>query len=272
MTPGRGGYALIEVAVAAALSAVVVAALYLSLGALRRFYAVQAAAGDARDAARVAAGVLVAELRSVGPAGGDLYAVATDSVALRSTTGVGVICSVSGDGVSLWRLSGSFGDAETDSALVFLEWSPVAALDDRWLAVRTREVRFAGSGVCPNGKAPNLWLRFDRSVDGAAVGAPVRGFRPYAYKLYRGGDRRWWLGQRLRNGGIQPLAGPFAAPGDGGLALDYRDSAGRVTADVHRVALIRLSIRTRSSEPVPRPGGAGVLTDTLSTAVHPRNP
>jgi prepilin-type N-terminal cleavage/methylation domain-containing protein len=265
------GYTLIEVAVALTLSSLIVVSAYLSLVTLSRFYAVQTAAAEARDAARVATEVLAAELRAVSPGGGDLYAVGVDSVALRSTTGLGVICAVSGTAVSLRRVTGSFGDADTDSALLFVEGDPDTSLDDAWRAAGTREVRSGGEGACPDGRAPTHRVVFDRSVDGARVGSPVRGFRPYVYKLYRGRDRSWWLGQRLRNGRIQPLAGPFAAPGGGGLRLEYLDRSGRVTSDAARVAQVGIRVRARSERRVPKRGGAGFLIHDLSTAVYLRN-
>ncbi len=237
----------------------------------QRYYAAHAQLAATRDAARIAAEVLGAELRALSTAAGDLYAMSGDSVALRSTTGLGVTCSVAGDHISLRRVTGSFGHSESDSVLIFRDGDPGTARDDRWVALDTRRLLRADAGRCPDGRTPELGLAVGGSLVGVTVGAPVRGFRPYVYKLYLGGDGRWWLGQRLRSGRVQPLAGPFAAPDSGGLRLEYLSGAGVPTRNPREVVQVHISIKAQSSVPIPGTRGADFLHESLSISVHLRN-
>jgi hypothetical protein len=265
------GHTVVEVILALLLFSVVASALSLVLVAQHRFYTIQAQVASTRDAARLAVEVLAGELRDSSPSSGDLYAIGPDSVALRSTLGLGVVCAVSANTVSLWRLTGTFASLNTDSALVFEEHQLDSSLDDRWTAARILNVQVGGTGLCPNGHPPTSTLSLDRAVTGATVGSPLRGFRPYVYKLYRSRDGNWWLGQRLRRGRIQPVAGPFASPVDGGLRLEYLTDTGAVTTDPGRVASVRIAVKAVSVRPVYRGRRADFVTDTLSTSVYLRN-
>jgi len=265
------GHTVLEVALVLALFSVVLVSVHLALISQHRFYALNAQLANTRDAARIAAEVLTGELRGASPAAGDLYAVSADSVALRSTRGIGVICGASGNTIDVWRLTGTLGDSGSDSVLIFLENSPDSSFDDAWTAAAVQRVRSGGAGSCPNGRPPEVRLDLDRPVTGFVVGSPVRAFRPYVYRLYLAGDGRWWLGQRLRYGRIQPVVGPFAAPGEGGLILDFLGSGGVPTADPAQVVEVLISIRSQSASPLPWVGGAGFLTDSLQTAVYLRN-
>lgn len=265
------GHSFIEVVLALSVASVVLASLAAVLVRQHRYYAAQLQLAATRDAARLAAQVLSAELRALSTAGGDLYAISADSVALRSSTGLGVTCGVGGDRISLRRVTGSFGDSESDSVLVFRDGDPGTALEDEWVALETRAVRGGGAGRCPDGRTPELELAVGGSLAGVTVGAPVRGFRPYVYKLYLGRDGRWWLGQRLRRGRLQPLAGPFASPDSGGLRLEYLNAAGVWTGDPREVVQVRLSVKARSHVPIPGAGGADFIHDSLTVSVHLRN-
>jgi len=267
----RSGHTVIEVALGLIVITIVLASVSVVLISQHRFYALNAQLASTRDAARIAVEVLTGELRAASPAAGDLYAIARDSVALRSSTGIGVICGVSGSTIELWRWMGSFADSGNDSALVFVENDPATSLDDAWVAASVRNVRSGGGSACPGGRPSSDRLVLDREVTGAVVGSLVRAFRPYVYKLYAGGDGRWWLGQRLRYGRIQPITGPFAHPTEGGLRLEFIDRGGDRTLDPTRVVEVRVSIKAQSARRVPGFDGAYFLTDSLSAAVYLRN-
>jgi hypothetical protein len=220
---------------------------------------------------RVALELLAVELRSLSPSLGDLYAIAPDSVALRSNTGLGTVCGASGDRLAIRRIWGAFGDARGDSILLFREGRHDRAVDDAWVAVAVREVRAGGTGACPDGAGPDLTLISSASLNGAEVGTPVRGFRPYVYRLYRSGDGNWWLGQRLRGGVIQPVTGPLLPPGRGGLRLEYRTRSGTAARFPAEVFVVLIRAVASSRVPVFRPGGPGFVVDSLSTLVYLRN-
>ncbi len=268
---GRSGHTVLEVTVVLALFSIVLVAVHLALISQQRFFALNSQLASTRDASRIAAEVLTAELRAASPAAGDLYALSTDSVALRSNRGIGVVCHASGNTMSIWRLTGTFGDSPTDSVLVFFENDPNSPLDDVWKAAAVLRVRSGGSGDCPNGQPPDVRLDLDRGLAAVPVGSPVRAFKPYVYRLYLAGDGRWWLGQRPRYERIQPIVGPFAAPSEGGLILEPLARGGSPTADPANVVEVLISLRSESPLPLPWLGDHGFLTDALVTSVYLRN-
>ena len=266
----RRGYTLAEISVVLAVFSIVMTAIYTVLQRQHRFYSEQAQVAQTRDAVRIAAAVLSGELRQVSPQGGDLYALATDSVALRSTIGYGIACEVSDGVIKLWIITGSFGDAASDSALVFSEHSFETSTDDEWAPVDITSARKTTAGECPNGAAPELELRVSGNLEGVTVGSAVRAFRPYVYKLY---ERRghWWLGQRLRGGTLQPVVGPFAAPGSGGLRFEYLSASGLPTDAPNAVTQVRINLKVLSDGSVFRRKNAKPHADSLSIVVYLRN-
>jgi len=254
-----------------ALFSIVIVSVHLALISQHRFYALNAQLASTRDAARIAAEVLTGELRGVSPVAGDLYAVSADSVALRSNRGIGIICGVSGTTIDIWRLTGTFDGASLDSIAVFLENESDSSIDDTWVTAAVQRVRSGGTGNCPNGRPPDVRVDLDRVPAGFVVGSPVRAFKPYVYRLYLAGDGRWWLGQRPRYGRIQPVVGPFASPGEGGLTLEFLGNGGTPTADPARVVEVLISVRSQSASPLPWSGGTGFQSEILKTAVYLRN-
>ena len=88
---GRAGFALIEVIVAGALAAIVLACAALLLQAQSRLATNTSTRSERNDAARSALLTLRAELQTVTPRF-DVRAVARDSIASRIFRGVGVVC------------------------------------------------------------------------------------------------------------------------------------------------------------------------------------
>ncbi len=270
--PGeRNGHSLIEMALVLVLASIVIATVFGVLLAQWRFHLTRTEVASTHDAARVALEVLTSEFRSICPSLGDLYAIASDSVALRSTTGFGLVCGATGDRFGLRRISGAFGDGRGDSALVFSEGRIDSAADDSWSSIAISAVVAGGAGLCPDGRAPDVTLQVVGALQGVVAGAPVRGFRPYIYRLYRGGDGNWWLGQRLRGGRIQPLAGPFLSPERGGLSLEYRTGDLEPARTPRAVVQVIVSIRARSLNPTSWRAGPRFFVDSLSSIVYVRN-
>jgi type II secretory pathway pseudopilin PulG len=260
------GYALVEVSLVLLLVSLLTTSALAVLSSQRRFYAAQLQIAAARDVARVALTVLSVELRAASPVAGDLYAIAADSVALRSYTGFGVVCSVSGNEINLRRIAGTFQGSPNDSLLVYrgprvTSWGRAAVVG----------ARSAAGGHCPDGGRPDLVLRAAGAIGDVVAGAPLRGFRPYVYRLYRGGNGRWWLGQKLRGGRFQPVAGPFADPAAGGLRLDFLDAVGDPTTEARAAVRVRVSLVAQSARPVPARAGPHFSHDSLSTVVLLRN-
>ncbi len=263
----RRGLTAVEVLIVLCLFSLVLASATAVLISQQRFYSRNADVASTRSAARTAAELLTAELRGISAAGGGLYGFAPDSVAIRSTTGIGIICGLYERTVILRRVSGVFGDLQTDSALIFVENGANSAIDDELIVAGIGGSQPAASPLCSDGAPPDVALSLDRDIEGARVGSPIRSFRPYVYKLYVGGDGRWWLGQRLRNGRMQPVTGPFAPPAQNGLRFEYATRSGAAAVDPTGVALIRILITAQGRLRYPWRGLKSVFTDTVTTAV-----
>ncbi len=269
-TQRRRGHAFLEALVILILLSIVMAAVHSVLLSQSRFHRLQARIASARDAARIALDVLAGELRPLSPAAGDVYGIGRDSVAFRSISGVASICSASETTLTLRRITGTFGDLAADSVSVFVEGDVDTLLDDTWRVAAILDVRASGSGRCPDGRLPDLRLTLDRELSGVGVGSPVRAFRPYVYKLYRASEGSWWLGQRLRQGRLQPVTGPFAPPGEGGLLLEYSTRTGAPSGTGAEVTRVRVSVKAIGDRALRLPGQEA-LADTLSTVVYLRN-
>lgn len=264
------GLTAVEVIVVLALLSVLLVSVTGLLISQQRYYLRNADIASTRSAAQIAAELLASELRGLSVTDGDLYGFAMDSLAIRSTTGIGIVCGFSGRTLAVRRISGVFGDLPTDSARLFVEHTAGRVSDDEWIIARIETSRPAVSSVCPDGTPPDRSLILDRDLEGISVGSPLRAFRPYVYKPYVGGDGDWWLGQRLRNGRMQPVTGPLMPPGGGGLRLAFAAEDGAPTADPAAVSRVAISVTARGRVRYPWRGLKAVFTDSVTTSVWVR--
>lgn len=269
-----GGYSLVEMLMVLALLSLIMASIYAVLREHRRYYATQARTSQLRDAIGVAAELLASELRKASPPG-DFYSLEPDSLAVRSTVGMGIACSTStAAGLRIRLLTGSFGDGRADSLSIYRELEPSHPDGGGvWEAVGVREVDHGAAGRCPDGRPADLTLHLenpDATATPLSVGAPVRAFRPYVYRLYaRGGQ--WWLGQRLRGGSIQPVVGPLADPGSGGLRLQYMNADGAEVTDPGALSVVRVTLRSTAVVRLPRGRATEEPGDSISLIIYLRN-
>lgn len=261
------GFSLVEVLIVMVLTGVVVAGTLQALSAQKKFYARQGRILDARHAMRASTIILTSELREASAAGGDLYAIGSDSLALRSTVGFGVVCQVdeSGGTLSLRYASGHFRLETADSVLVFVE-NGRRYDDDSWRALALLGIAPGGS-ACADGGASDRVISVPGPLNGIWVGAPVRLFRPYVFRIFEL-DERWWLGRRNRGAGpgYLPVAGPLAPPGDGGLELLYFRGDGAATTDPSLVARVQIGVRAPAHRSLTDPDYR-----ELGTSAHLRN-
>lgn len=260
------GFTLIEVLVAMTLTGIVVAGTLRALSAQKKFYARQARILSARHALRASATLLTSELREVSATGGDLYGMASDSVAFRSTAAFGIACAINeGSGtLSLTHVSGHWNLDGADSVLVFVENGPQND-DDGWLALPVVGIATGGPS-CGSGNSPLRVITVVGSLTGVWEGSPVRLFRPHVFRLFQMDDR-WWLGRRNRaSSDYLPVAGPLAPPADGGLQLNYYTTNNVVTAAPALVARVVISVKAPTDKTLTDPSYR-----TLSTSTHLRN-
>lgn len=262
--PARSlGFTLVEVIVAMTLTGIVVAGTLKALTAQRKFYTRQARILDARHAMRASTIILASEFREASATGGDLYAVASDSVALRSTVGFAIVCNVNGVSgtLSLKHLSGHFRLDAADSVLVFAEYGASDA-DDVWRALPVAGISTTGPN-CDSGETGDRVVTVTGDLSGIWVGAPLRLFRPYVFGLFEF-NGRWWLGRRNRGSGPDyvPVAGPLAPPGDGGLQLTYYRQDGATTVNPSLVSRVSISVRAPTDRTLADPAYRDLSTST----------
>lgn len=250
------GVVLAEVLLAAVLGAFVAGVALDALVRVMRFGQEHAARVAARAQLEQGATALTADLRplttaAVGDDPADLRSVADTAVELFAPMGGGVACAVgaaSGVGGNTVDLA---GPPDPGSARALAWWSapprpgdlmlvhddagtPTVA-DDRWNARAIRAVS-DGTSYCRSGPFAAAVAagsaadppRFRVTLDAPALpgtvaaGAPVRLARRRRYSLYRAAEG-WQLGVRDWDGAawetVQPLAGPFGTPSEGGLRV-----------------------------------------------------
>jgi prepilin-type N-terminal cleavage/methylation domain-containing protein len=262
--PARSlGFTLVEVLVAMTLTGIVVAGTLRALTAQRKFYARQARILEARHAMRASVTILGSELREASATGGDLYAVAADSLALRSTAGFAIVCNVNtGAGsFSVTHVSGHFRLDGADSVLVFVE-NTVVDGDDSWRAFPVTNISTSGP-ACANGGAADRVISVTGNLSGIWAGAPLRLFRPYVFALFEL-EGRWWLGRRNRGSGPSyiPVAGPLAPPGDNGLVLTYYRQDGGTTLTPGLVSRVDIAVRAPTFRSATDPAYRDLSTTT----------
>lgn len=294
----RAAFTLVELLVALVLLMVVGGGLATAVATQWRSHDALIEGHRGRQALGGAADLLLAELRALSPAAGDI-ALATDTVLeVRATLGAAVLCSLSvaRDRIMVPPRQPAAGAALTWWRDMPLPGDSIDIVDDRGAlpdSVSRHEMTSVSGGRCP------IASGFVRSVADAAssleigvspplppsigIGAPVRFLRWTRYSLYRSTtDGRWYLGLKERRAGawtvVQPVAGSFAPPlaaGRGGMAVRLLDTSGAVLSagggpfDAARA--IELAFRVRGTRPPRALGRPTATADSLHVAVAPRN-
>lgn len=253
------GFTLTEMVIVIALGTVVVMALYRTLVVQQRFYREQGAVSTTQDALRLAWSVVVADLMEADAAEGDFGVIAPESVQVRSPVGFAIVCDKDNADktLALFGVQGRVTSGVGDSILIY---DPAG-----WIVREVKAENPSGGPAlgCPYGAGPSMEkrVRVDASVDNVPVGAPLRAFHRYTYRLEQDGDS-WWLA-RGDGATTDILAGPFSGDGSG-LAFAYFDSLGRKTSDSTAVARVDLSLVAVSQLATSK-------RDSLGISASPRN-
>jgi prepilin-type N-terminal cleavage/methylation domain-containing protein len=264
---GRSGFTLVEFMIVMVILGVVVAALVGMLNKQQRFYHGAREILDSRTYLREAGALLLTDLRTITPAGGDIYAWADNRIQFRMTTGSSVACRIvnaanqivippvtvaRSNTLSSWLTAPAGGD----SVLIYDDGFDVAADDDFWRPYRIMGVTAVTAATgCPTGvfgaggymelsdaATPSTQLTLSAAIPASvARGAPVRIFRRAEYGLFQNAsDQKWYLGffdclpTRAPNcTSYAAVSGPYrpfssAVPGRSGLTFTYYDSLGTV--------------------------------------------
>jgi Tfp pilus assembly protein PilW len=235
------------------ISSIVLMATYRVMIGQSRGYSKQVASTDVDESGRGAAGLLAWELRHAGLANAGPSTLGTNSIALRSIQGTGVICAKHATlpRYGIWKNGGEFGSTTDDSAMVYV------AAKQAWRKLKVSSVSStpsaAGVPSCAWGsRAPDLVLDFTVSASadtlGLKVGSIVRGFRRVNYGEFQH-QGRWWMGRRVGSSTTwEKLTGPLLPPTQNGLAFRYFTSTGAVTSTASAVAVVEVSVRTQSNK------------------------
>ncbi|MBI3567628.1 MAG: hypothetical protein HY084_05430 [Gemmatimonadetes bacterium] len=244
LTHPRRGAGLAELVVALALSALLSMAGVAALIGVERYTRRAAVDDDAQRVLREVESVLAAELR----------AAAADSITVRGDTAVdlftgvatSVVCAVAGAVLVLPSDQAASGVPYLHVRTTPLAGDVLAAYDTAgaWHAARVDSAQWNADGAgCSTASGFRtaadsvarlrvLRLRIATELT-VGAGAPVRLFRRGRYALIRGGDGSWGLGWRRCDelgvcGASQPVAGPLAAPSEGGLVFQLAADGGSI--------------------------------------------
>lgn len=277
----RRGATLVELVVSSALALLVAGAVATTVRRQSQLYSGLAALVAAREQLGGALALLRADLRGASPGGGDVTALAPDSIQLRVALGGGVACA-GPDGLSLhfpphgatgapalagWRATPRPGD----SAAVYdpgdstrpARWTlhAVAAFD-----TAPAPCDAPGAPVGAGAPGARFTLRLDAATPlppHASAGTAVRLLRHVRYKLYRAGDGGWYLGfsdYRSPGGwaGMQPVSGPYDRADAASAPPPFRfyDARGAEVGPAQREAVARVTVvlatRAARGEPAAR--------------------
>jgi prepilin-type N-terminal cleavage/methylation domain-containing protein len=286
----RHGVTLIELIVALVVGGIVLALVAAISVRQQRLYADIADRTALAAQLRQAATILPIDLRGAASGAGDIREARDTSIELRGTIASAVICDTTANAIVLSPSNAgatTFGSYLTsivaaDTAWIFTPGDSV----DRWVPYAIAGTAATAAGQCATtGPQLNATARASSRVSLQLVAPPsfaglagsvIRVTRPVRYSLYRGGDGRWYLGQRewnassLRFNTIQPVSGPFESPAGRGLVFQYSDTAGTLlatpVADPRAIVLVRVDLQGQSRN-VMRALGAGSLWKSIDS-VH----
>ena len=269
----RAGVTLIELLIVLVVSTVVVGSVLPLISSQVRAQTDQRGRLDARETLRAAAAALTWELRQISASGGDLSAMDSTTLTVRSTQAFGVVCVRH---ATLPRLGVQLVDgavAPGDSALAFSIGEP-GPRDDVWRSLtvqNTVAVASSGAAICDWGTdVPDLVAEVAGDTTGIVSGAPFRSFVLVDFGLFNA-DGRTWIGRRLSGTSTwETLAGPVNAPAEGGLRFRYLDAAASETADPALIRMIEITLRSQSqkrSVAIGSGGNPAFRQDSLQTRV-----
>lgn len=274
--PGNreSGFTLVELLVSMVISLMLLAAAYGVLVTQVRSFEIQRGTMDARETLRGAATLLTSEFRHASSSRGDLYAIAPQTVTLRSLLGSGVICDTLGTRYGVWQPQGDFQATAADSALIY------SLTSETWNSVKVSQMWSdpvaGGIPTCAwaGGTAPALVVQVvPGDTAGVRTGSGIRAFRSIQYGLYQDAmDGRWWLGRKLASAGsYDKLTGPLSSPADSGLVFHYYDIAGLETADPTQVVRVELVLKAESYAQVRVGSGTTLRKDSVAVSAFIRN-
>jgi prepilin-type N-terminal cleavage/methylation domain-containing protein len=285
----RRGFTLVELIVALVLFALVGSTIVKTLSTGQRAYDAQVQHTDMQQNVRLGSGLLPGELRELDASDGDIQAMDSVSMRIRSMRQMGVVCSLPVLGGALTGVNTLAGVtfavrdslqalryfSQADSVLIYYEGDPSKRVDDVWVAASLTTDPATGAltnctdGSGKQGRLFTASIFFDPALAPApvnaagniAVGSPIRAFQSVTYKRLKVGSN-WYVG--FDSAGVastaQPLIGPLAD--SLGLKFTYYSSGNTVIVApfnaAARASVVRISIALalKTAAPVRKNLGA----------------
>jgi prepilin-type N-terminal cleavage/methylation domain-containing protein len=279
----RHGFTLIELIVALLLFALIGGAIVKTLSTGQRAYDAQVQHIDMQQNMRLGSGFLPGELRELDASDGDIQAMDSVSIRIRSMRQMGVVCTLPLLGGALTGINTLTGVtfavrdtlqairyfAQGDSVLIYYEGDPAKRIDDVWVAATlTTDPATGALTTCTDGSGRQGRLFTSSIVFDAAlapaplnkagtitVGSPIRAFQSVTYKRLKIGSE-WYVG--FDSAGVastaQPLVGPLADSLS--LKFTYYDSLDNKLASPYdaaarqKVARISIALALKTAAPV----------------------
>jgi prepilin-type N-terminal cleavage/methylation domain-containing protein len=271
MIRSRRGFTMVELLIAMTTGLVVLSAVYAALIAQSREYQQNRERRDVAETLRSAAVLLSSELQHASAAGGDLYAISSTSLTLRSYQASGIVCGAAPPRYGIWQPSNTFTSTSDDSAFAY-QLSPATWHTTKVSAVWTNP----GSPYVANcswvgAKVPPQVIELAGDTAGVGVGSLVRSWRKTQYGLVSQ-NGRWWLGRRIGSAVTWDIVtGPLRSDVNGGLAFVYYDASGNVTATLTAVARVDIVLRAESYRVIQQGSTVGSKIDSVTAKVFLRN-
>lgn len=257
MSRDRTGFTIVELLVVTVLGSLLLLAVYQVLLTNQRTYRQNTENVQQQQAARMAMDVLMSELQEVSAEGGDIVAIADDSIAITAMHRFGLVCDVDyGIGALDVELTvqtfGAFFNTG-DDVVIFADNDTDVSDDDTWIKADPTSTDSTGVTCASGATAQELTflaqaLTFE--ADSVRTGAPIRSLveKSYALGTYSG---QMFL-MRTMGGTTTPIAGPLDSAG---VSFAYYDDVGSVTStadDVHKIIVTVNSGQQLSSNVYPR--------------------
>lgn len=283
----RFGFTLIELLVAMVIFGVVAGAIVNIMIVSNRATSDQAQRIDMQQNIRAANAILPAEIRQLDAADGDIKAMSTNSLTIRATRQLGIVCTAPVTGGALVAgvlnaativvrsplYSSQRAFVANDSIWVWYEGDVGTRSDDGWLPGLVTGV---AAQNCTDGSAG---IRLVVNLGGLVAprfnvanvvpnGSPVFGFETVTYATGLAADGRYYLNMTT-SAGTAPVLGPL--PDVDGVTFSYYDANGAVTATPTLVRQLGLAVREQSANRIRKGTTTAYAVDSLLTRVTLRN-
>ena len=287
MNSREQGFSLVELMIVAALSAVVMTAIYQTLVVQQKSNRQLNAVVATQQTLRTSMQFLQGEFRELGATSGDIVAAAPESLTFRALRKAGIVCAhASATALDVYKMGSDFSNG--DSVLFFADRGDKGFANDTVRLGVISAAPGAAGGSCATIPAGRPWSSMTMAAERLTVtlaagaltdisdGAVIRSYEKLTYGVFSK-NGSYVLGRR--NGGstdtVVTLIGPLAPPGQAGLKLEYFDTLNQAlptgslsAANVKLIGRIKLTLR--GSTPGAGSSTHPTYSDTLVTNIYLR--